>query len=203
MARETSDLPEGIDARLAVGTSTIVGTLYLFGSSHSFPGRMAAYHKDGQWLAVSKSEIETATPEAAAWVDGFLAGSEPPPPVSGDELAERGWDESRSIYRRTGELPRRNEWLTDASHSGQSGLEAIANRVDSADAFAVFLSDLAISIREGSGDWEPFLVERFLLVWSSIFDLPRDELVTDQLRAAADFDWKVLARMLALVRSQF
>ena len=53
---------------------------YLVGNSHTFPGRMAGYcPMRGIGFSVSLDEIEEMSPEAARWIEGFLAGNEPDP----------------------------------------------------------------------------------------------------------------------------
>src|SRR3982750_1357350 len=101
----TQPLPDDIDPRLKIELANGWGTVFLVGNPHTFRGRMAAWHVDGFDISISKHEIESMTPEAAIWIDGFLAGSEPPPPKSGDEAKERKWDKRPRYYRKNGQEP--------------------------------------------------------------------------------------------------
>jgi hypothetical protein len=58
---------------------------------------------------MSLNEVLTTSASAATWIDGFLAGSEPPPPDSGDPQDEAEWDRCRQEFRDTGVAPRREQ----------------------------------------------------------------------------------------------
>jgi hypothetical protein len=70
---------------------------------------MSAFHEAGYDITISKGDIAEASEAAAVWVDGFLAGSEPPFPDDGDdEAAEAVWYVEREQYRRTGIDPNKD-----------------------------------------------------------------------------------------------
>jgi hypothetical protein len=63
---------------------------------------MSAYHESGYDITISKADIQEASEAAGIWMDGFLAGSEPPPPEAGKEEDEPAWYRERELYRQTG-----------------------------------------------------------------------------------------------------
>lgn len=103
----SGDLPSDVDSRLRVVLKRDMGVAYLTGNSHVLRGRMSAFHESGHDITIEKSDIEEASEAAAIWIDGFLAGSEPPPPDYGHEEDEPAWYEERARYRETGITPRR------------------------------------------------------------------------------------------------
>ena len=65
--------------------SHCAGRHYLLFNPHTFPGRMGAWCPTKQvTFYVSKSEMESCSPEAHYWMMGFLAGNEPAPPRGED-----------------------------------------------------------------------------------------------------------------------
>jgi len=100
------DLPSDVDPRLRIVLVWDGEVAYLTGNSHTRRGRMSAYHESGHDITISKSDILEASEAAAIWVDGFLAGSEPPPPEAGKEEDEPAWYQERRIYRETGSSSR-------------------------------------------------------------------------------------------------
>ncbi len=79
------------DQRLWFLHKGCTGKHYLIGNPHTFRGRMWAWcpvHR--RTVFVSKSEIESCSPEAEYWIQGFLAGNEPPPPL--DEHGDPAFD---------------------------------------------------------------------------------------------------------------
>jgi hypothetical protein len=95
--------------RLADGTEGI-----LLGNPHTFPGRFNVAAGDGEVITCSLSDIADATPEAAAWLAGYLAGNEPSPYLvfgeRADELADDSkemvaWRERAAAFRATGRWP--------------------------------------------------------------------------------------------------
>ncbi len=93
-----------------------VGRHFLLGNPHTFPGRMMGWclHKDRSFF-FSKSEVESSSPEAAAWIEGFLAGNEPRPPrdpegdldFKSEEYAS--WRNQTSAFRLSGAWPNSEE----------------------------------------------------------------------------------------------
>lgn len=65
---------------------------------------MAAIHEDGFGVNVSLSEIVDPSDFVRAWVDGFLAGSEPDPPDDESPESLSRWRVEVQRYRRTGEV---------------------------------------------------------------------------------------------------
>ena len=54
------------------------GRCRLEGNAHTFPGRMAAWSETlASSVTISRSDVRDASPEAWAWIDGFLSGNEP------------------------------------------------------------------------------------------------------------------------------
>jgi hypothetical protein len=99
-------LPADVDARLVLQSSHCDGNHYLVGNPHTFTGRMATWcESDSRELSVSLTEITAASDYAWVWIDGFLAGNEPPPPQEDDPSAEKAWERARREFRRTGEWP--------------------------------------------------------------------------------------------------
>ena len=88
------------------------GRHFILGNPHTFRGRMMGWCplKERSFF-FSKSEVEEDSSEAAAWIEGFLAGNEPPPPRNGKgdvdfESAEYlAWAERAAEFRASGALP--------------------------------------------------------------------------------------------------
>ena len=99
-----SDQPDFVDTRLLFFVRDNPGRHYFIGHPHTFRGRIEAWNEEGYSLSVSKSEITEMTDAAAIWLDGFLAGSEPPPPETDDGETQRAWEILRATYRATGEM---------------------------------------------------------------------------------------------------
>ena len=96
------ELPDDIDPRLRVVLKK-GGVVYLTGNSHTRRGRMSAFDEAiGRDISVTKEEIAEATDLAWAWVDGFLAGSEPPVGDTLTEAEEARWYAAREYYRQSG-----------------------------------------------------------------------------------------------------
>ena len=54
------------------------GRCRLLGNAHTFPGRIAAWSETlASNVTISRSDVRDASPEAWAWIEGFLAGNEP------------------------------------------------------------------------------------------------------------------------------
>lgn len=101
-----SDIPEWVDQSLVFWTKGDPSRCYFEGNSHTYPGRMSAYHEDtGRVFSVSKFEIERLSDGARAWMDGFLVGSEPAPPISEDADEFDEWKMLVQSFRNTGRLP--------------------------------------------------------------------------------------------------
>ena len=103
-------LPVDLDPALWIEVKGVSGRCYLFGNPHTFRGRMYAYSEDlATDLAVSKSQIRDASPEARYWIAGFLVGNEPSEiEALGDdesvdaEVRTRRWQEMCADFRRSG-----------------------------------------------------------------------------------------------------
>ena len=85
------------------------GRHYLLGNPHTFPGRMFAWcPKKKRSLFVSKSEMESVSKAAAYWIEGFLNGSEPKPPISEDGTPDyvsnefTDWQRKTALFRESG-----------------------------------------------------------------------------------------------------
>ncbi len=103
------------------------GKHYLLWNPHTFPGRMRAWcpvKRAG--FNVSKSEIETCSIEARWWINGFLAGNEPPPPLDadGNQLAD---DDSRLARWRDASrhFPETGIWVEQERHCSCCGVELL------------------------------------------------------------------------------
>ena len=98
-----------VDAALWFVPSDCEGKHYLVGNPHTFRGRMRAWCPTTRTgYCVSANQIRDASPEARAWVAGFLAGNEPRPPQDFDDQTDFGsaeyirWVEQVEEFRRTG-----------------------------------------------------------------------------------------------------
>lgn len=112
-----TELPERADEDVWIVVRACGEHDLLFGNPHTYLGRMAAWcpHRR-ESFAVSKSEILDMSRAAAAWVAGFLAGSEPDSPlnedgweVDDDDPRFAAWRESTTTYLRTGTWPTAGE----------------------------------------------------------------------------------------------
>jgi hypothetical protein len=110
-----SDIPK-YDERLwfTIGEHC-AGQHFILGNPHTFPGRMMAWcPRKGTSFFFSKREVETASAEAMAWIDGFLAGNEPAPPVAEDgdvdfaSDAYKQWTQEVERFHETGMWSRRS-----------------------------------------------------------------------------------------------
>lgn len=100
-------VPDEINTRLKIRIGSCPVEHYLVGNPHTFRGRIATWCPlDSVEVNVSKYEILASTDAAALWIEGFLAGSEPPPPDSDDPVAERDWANVRRYFRVHGDMPR-------------------------------------------------------------------------------------------------
>jgi hypothetical protein len=105
MSEPAGNLPDDIDERLWIRTAGCGERDFLWGSSHTFPGRMQAYcPHERQDFSVSKCEVTEVSSESSLWIEGFLRGNEPGPPEDDDGLDE--WRTFREAFYRTGEWPR-------------------------------------------------------------------------------------------------
>jgi hypothetical protein len=88
----------------------------LCGNPHTFRGRIEAYCPNRKIsFAVSLTQMDSMSKNARFWIDGFLCGNEPPPPMDKegdflppDEAAFKRWEKNISEFRRTGKWKR--EW---------------------------------------------------------------------------------------------
>ena len=102
-----SELPAEVNQELEFRSGDCEGRHFLIGNCHTFPGRMNYWcDRRQRTLCVSRSEMTWLSETAAAWVDGFLAGSEPRPPESDDAHEEEQWQRAREHFRSTGEVAR-------------------------------------------------------------------------------------------------
>jgi hypothetical protein len=94
------------------------GRCRLLGNAHTFPGRIAAWSETlGTDVTISRSDVRQASPDAWAWIEGFLAGNEPEfhdflgiDALAADALPDDdpGWDRYKqavSEFRSTGSMP--------------------------------------------------------------------------------------------------
>jgi len=101
------NVPDGIDRRLRISIATCPVEHYLVGNPHTFRGRILTWCPlDSAEQNVSKYEVVSGTDEAMVWIEGFLAGNEPPPPASDDPAEEQEWERSRREFRIRGDMPR-------------------------------------------------------------------------------------------------
>ena len=86
------------------------GKHYLQGNPHTFTGRMSAWcprRRTGYFI--SANEITEASPEARAWVAGFLVGNEPTPPLDENGQTDFGsaeydcWAQQVEAFHRSGQ----------------------------------------------------------------------------------------------------
>jgi hypothetical protein len=97
----TPDSLHQVDENLAVRLTTSE-IAYITGSCHTFPGRLSVWvPSDERSRCVSKSDIADAPVQARYWIQGFLAGSVPPPPE--DPSLEAVWLQARAEFLETGE----------------------------------------------------------------------------------------------------
>ena len=101
------------DERLWITRAGVDGRGYLLGNPHTYRGRMAVWFPaiDDQ-LYVSKCEVVDASPEAGAWIAGYLSGSEMDahelfgPEMANAEDDDERWERWRGLlreYRETGD----------------------------------------------------------------------------------------------------
>jgi len=103
--------------RLLVETEGF-GRCRLEGNAHTFPGRIAAWSETlGSHVTISRSDVRDASPEAWAWIDGFLAGNEPElheflgidslgaDSMPADDPAWQRYEEALAEFRSTGSMP--------------------------------------------------------------------------------------------------
>jgi hypothetical protein len=101
---------------------------YLHGNPHTRRGLMAAYcPHDERGYSVSKADIVEMSTEAAAWVDGFLRGNEPPDPLGengleagDDHPAYRAWRAGTERFHETGQWPVPPETGSSAPETGSA-----------------------------------------------------------------------------------
>jgi hypothetical protein len=107
------DLPAYVDPRLWFEMDGCPSRHYLVDGNSTVLGRMYFYCPLRDLTTrVSKSEMTVCSEEAGYFVRGFLAGSEPGPPVDedgillDDDAAVEAWRGATIVWRRTGGWPR-------------------------------------------------------------------------------------------------
>ena len=85
------------------------GRHFILGNAHTFPGRALGWCPSTERsFFFNAARVGDASPEARAWLDGFLWGSQPPPPRDADgdvafgSPAYHRWEERTREFRRTG-----------------------------------------------------------------------------------------------------
>ncbi len=84
------------------------GQHFILGNPHTCPGRMLAWCERKERFFFSKSEVEQCSAESAAWMEGFLAGNKPEPPIGADGDVEfesneyESWLSKVEAFRRSG-----------------------------------------------------------------------------------------------------
>jgi len=85
------------------------GKHYLIGNPHTYVGRMWAWcPKEERTFFVSKADMGEMSEQAKFWVQGFLNGHEPDPPVNEDgdvdfeSLEYKTWTEAMVFFHETG-----------------------------------------------------------------------------------------------------
>src|SRR5215467_14722015 len=106
---EASDLPDYVDPELWFEMEGCTGRHYLLDDSPGILGRMYFYCPTRQETTrVSKREMTAFSQATAYFVRGFLAGSQPPPPVDedgllvSDQTVVEAWRTAAAEYRETG-----------------------------------------------------------------------------------------------------
>lgn len=106
----TEALPDDVDECLWFEMDGCAGRHYFVDGNPTILGRMYAYCPGKKIVTrVSKGEVRACSDEARYFIRGFLAGSEPGPPVDGEGLltddaaAVDGWRAATERWRRTGE----------------------------------------------------------------------------------------------------
>lgn len=79
----------------------------LVGNGHTFTGRISAWCPHEEYgFSVSLAEIEEMSTEARYFITGYLAGSEPGPPIDGAGMSTdadwTAWRAATARFRRTG-----------------------------------------------------------------------------------------------------
>ena len=104
-----SQPPSDIDQRLWVRSDEFDSDGFLLGNSHTFPGRFLVWwRKYGAGYSTSLNQLDECSADAAIWLEGYLAGSEPPPWFGDDfgyddtDPRTELWYEALRRYRRTG-----------------------------------------------------------------------------------------------------
>lgn len=104
-----TELPPDVDPRLWFTTDSCPSRHYLMDGNSTILGRMYFYCPlDNVATRVSKSQIRDSSDESKYFIRGFLAGSEPGPPVDDegimvpDESAVAAWRKATMIWRATG-----------------------------------------------------------------------------------------------------
>lgn len=106
-------MPDWVDESLVFWIKDYPARCFFVGNSHTYPGRMSAWDEDEECeFSVSKFEIERLSDGARAWMEGFLFGAEPPPPLDGDANERAEWRRRLKVFHETGDLPR-DPWPTD------------------------------------------------------------------------------------------
>ena len=94
------------------------GRCRLDGHAHTFPGRVAAWSETlASSVTISRSDVRDASPEAWAWIDGFLSGNEPEfheflgidadaaDALPDDDPGWKRYEQALAEFRSTGSMP--------------------------------------------------------------------------------------------------
>lgn len=114
MAARRIKLPAEVDRALWFEHLGCRGRHYLLGNPHTVPGRMLAWcPAEGVSVFVARADVGRCSRAARYWIDGFLNGSEPPPPAGEhgppdfDSPQYRRWRRATARFRATGRWPSR------------------------------------------------------------------------------------------------
>lgn len=89
------------------------GRHYFLGNPHTVPGRILAWcPEEKRSLFVSLSSIKAMSKVSSYWVQGYLHGNEPAPPVGEHEVPDFDSSEYKRWRRKTANFRRNGKWVT-------------------------------------------------------------------------------------------
>lgn len=165
--------------------------LELVGNPHTAAGHFSVVDPRGMRSTARLAEVTGATVAAAAWIAGFLSGSEPFPPDFDDE-ADARWRAARDGFLATGSFNRPER---DDIRRSNEKLNALAEGLGTPRDFAVFLRALAWEWRLGIDDWARLPDDYFLIGWAETIESSEDEDPPSS-HPALVADWASLGRSL-------